>query len=301
MRSSFSPFSVKFSGVSDGSLIRRAIVLAATAEGVLSLMDALIKTLSARYPIFQISFLRFASGSIWATLAFLLQAPQWPSRDTLRYNALRSLLAVGAAVSFFYALSVMPMAEAMALSFIAPIFIALFGVLILKERFDPRLGVALAAGLVGMYIIVGGQLGSRPYTTEAWLGAGAVIVSSVFYALVIIILRARANRDPLPTIVLMQNVIPAMVLTVPGAMVWTPITWPDLLVFGLIGFLGVSGHTLIAHAFQRAEAARLAPIHYLVLVWGTLYGWIFFGDVPGLTTLIGAVFIVAATWLARRG
>ncbi|MEQ1649260.1 MAG: DMT family transporter [Hyphomicrobiaceae bacterium] len=286
--------------MSDRSLLRRAVVLAALAEGVLCLMDALIKTLTVRYPVLEIAFLRFVAGSVWAMIAFFAQAPEWPSRDTLRYNSLRSVLAVGAAGSFFYALSVLPMAEVMALSFIAPVFIAMFGVVLLKERFDPRLGFALAAGLVGMYIIVGGQFGARPYSADAWLGAAAVIVSSVFYALVIIILRARANRDPLPTIVLLQNVIPALVLAIPGLYVWTWITAADVLVFGLIGILGVGGHTLLAHAFRRAEAARLAPVHYMVLVWGTIYGWMFFGDVPGLTTLIGAAFIVGATLLMRR-
>lgn len=275
-------------------------MFAALAEGVLTLMDALIKTLTVRYPVLEIAFLRFVAGSVWAIVAFFLQAPEWPSRDTLRYNALRSMLAVGAATTFFYGLSVLPMAEAMALSFIAPVFIALFGVVLLKERFDPRLGIALAAGLVGMYIIVGGQLGSRPYSAEAWLGAVAVLVSSVFYALVIIILRSRANRDPLPTIVLMQNVIPAIVLAGPGIYVWKALNASDIWIFGLIGLLGVGGHTLLAHAFRRAEAARLAPVHYIVLVWGAIYGWMFFGDVPGLTTLVGALLIVGATLLTRR-
>ncbi len=247
-------------------------MFAALAEGVLTLMDALIKTLTVRYPVLEIAFLRFVAGSVWAIVAFFLQAPEWPSRDTLRYNALRSMLAVGAATTFFYGLSVLPMAEAMALSFIAPVFIALFGVVLLKERFDPRLGIALAAGLVGMYIIVGGQLGSRPYSAEAWLGAVAVLVSSVFYALVIIILRSRANRDPLPTIVLMQNVIPAIVLAGPGIYVWKALNASDIWIFGLIGLLGVGGHTLLAHAFRRAEAARLAPVHYMCWYGGQSMG-----------------------------
>jgi len=74
----------------------------------------------------------------------------------------------------------------------------------------------------------------------------------------------------------------------------------DMGLFAFIGFLGVSGHTLLALAFAKAEAARLAPVHYLVLVWGTLTGWFFFGDLPGLATLFGASIVVAATWLARR-
>lgn len=275
-------------------------MFAALAEGVLSLMDALIKMQTARYAVLEIAFLRFLFGSIIAAVSFALQAPAWPRADTLRFHLARSVLSVGAATSFFYALSLLPIAEAMALSFVAPIFIAIFGVVILKERFDARIGLALLIGIAGMFVIVGGQLGARPYAADAYKGAIAVVVSAVFYALVIVMLRARANRDPLPTIVLIQNAAPAVILALPAAFVWQAPSLQDLAMFAVIGCLGVGGHTLLANAFMRAEAARLAPIHYLVLVWGTLYGWIFFGDIPGVATLSGAALIVAGTWLTRK-
>jgi len=286
--------------VSDPFQVRRAIAFAALAEGVLSLMDALIKLQTARYPIFEITFLRFFFGALVAAVVFALQKPEWPRPDTLKFHLARSVLSVGAATSFFYALSQLPIAEAMALSFVAPLFIAIFGVVLLKERFDSRIGLALIIGIVGMFVIVSGQLGARPYAAGAYKGAIAVVVSAIFYALVMVMLRARANRDPLPTIVLIQNAAPALILAVPAAMVWKTPTSNDLWMFLLIGCLGVGGHTLLANAFMRAEAARLAPIHYLVLVWGTAYGWLFFGDIPGLATPAAASLIVAGTWLTRR-
>jgi len=197
-------------GRSGGALLQRAILLAAAGEGVLALMDALIKILSTRYPIMQLALLRFVMGTAFALALFFARAPQWPTVDAIRYNATRSVLAVGAALSFFYGLSKLPVAEAMALSFAAPLFIALFGVMLLGERFSPRIGLALLAGFVGMLVIVGGQLGTRAYSTDALLGAVAVLVSTVFYAFVIIMLRFRANTDPMPTIVLFQNAGPAI-------------------------------------------------------------------------------------------
>lgn len=288
------------SPLSDTFQLRRAIIFATLGEGVLSLMDALIKILTARYPVFEITFLRFLFGSFAAIAFFLAQKPQWPSKETLRFHLFRSVLSVGAATSFFYALSQLPIAEAMALSFVAPIFIAIFGVLILGERFDARIGIALLIGIAGMFVIVGGQIGGRPYAEGAFRGAIAVVVSAVFYALVMVMLRARANRDPLPTIILIANTAPAVLLLGPALYVWTPPSLQDLGLFAIIGCLGVGGHTLLAHAFMRAEAARLATIHYLVLVWGTFYGWILFGDVPGLATLAGAALIVGGTLMARR-
>lgn len=286
--------------MAQSDILRRAVALAAAAEGILTLMDAFVKSMTGRYPVLQIAFLRFGVGTVWATILFVASGPRWPSAEALRYNATRSVLVVVTAVSFFFALSKLPMAEAMALSFLSPLFITLFGVMMLGERFDARIGFALAAGIAGMLVIVSGQIGQRAYDQDALLGAGAVVISAVVYALVIILLRARANRDPLPMIVLFQNVGPALLLMVPGWWVWQTMSWRDLGLFVIIGALGVTGHMFMAHAFARAEAARLAPVHYVVLVWGTLFGFLFFGDVPGIATLIGAALIVVATLVSQR-
>ena len=280
--------------------LRRAVVFAVAGEGLLTLMDACIKSLTPRYPTFEIAFMRFAMGSVFASIAFALQRPAWPSRDAIRYNAVRSVLIVSTACSFFFALSKLEMAEAMALSFISPLFVAFFGVMMLGERFDARIGMALAAGFAGMLVIVSAKAGNSAFTFDAWSGAIAVLVSAVCYALVVVMLRARAKVDPLPTIVLIQNIGPALLLAVPAMWVWTAPSMPDLLLFAGVGLLGVCGHTLIAHAFARSEAARLAPVHYVILVWGILFGYMFFREIPGLTTLAGALLILCATWLTRQ-
>jgi drug/metabolite transporter (DMT)-like permease len=263
-------------------------------------MDACIKALSPRYPVLEIAFLRFAMGSVFASLVFAAMGPVWPTKEALRFHAMRSVLIVFTATSFFYALSKIPIADAMALSFLAPLFIALFGVLLLKEQFDIKIAAALLAGILGMVVIVGGKIGGATYQGEALYGAAAAVASAVSYSLVLVLLRSRTGIDPLPTIVLLQNVGPALLLVLPAAFVWTAPSWPDLALFAFVGLLGVGGHTLIANAFKRAEAARLAPVHYTTLVWGIFYGVIFFGEIPGLATLAGATLIVAATILAQR-
>lgn len=281
-------------------VIRRAVVLAVIGEGVLTLMDATIKSLTPHYPTFQIAFMRFAMGSLFATALFLLQRPQWPSRDTVRYNALRSVLVVFTATTFFFALSKLAMAEAMALSFVSPLFMAALGVLLLGERFDWRIGIALIAGIAGMTVIVSGRLSGGEVSRDMMLGAGAVLISAMTYALTMVLLRARAQVDPLPTIVLFQNVGPAVLLAAPAAAVWQTPTAAHVGLFLLVGGLGVCGHTLLVHAFARAEAARLAPVHYVVLVWGIVFGFLFFAEVPTLWTLAGAALIVIATLMTRK-
>jgi S-adenosylmethionine uptake transporter len=280
--------------------IRRAVGFAIAGEGLLTLMDALVKSLTPRYPTLEIAFLRFAMGSIWAVLAVVWMRPGWPSRETFAYNGMRSILIVITATSFFFALAHLPLADALAVAFLSPLFMALFARLFLNEAVDANIVKALAAGICGMAIVVGGQLASSDYTASAWLGAAAALLSAIVYALVIVLLRHRATRDPLPTIILFQNAGPALLLALPAFAVWTAPSQQDLLAFLGVGALGVGGHALIVAAFARAEAPRLAPVHYVTLVWGILFGILLFGDYPGLATLAGAALIVAAAYVSQR-
>ncbi len=280
--------------------LARTVLVAVAAEGLLTLMDALIKLLSARYPVLQIAFLRYAFGLVGATLYAVWSPPGWPTREAVLYNGVRAVIIVVTATTFFFALARLPLADAIALSFIAPVLTALLGVRLLGERFDWRIGVALAAGLAGMLLIVGGKVGGAGFDRDAAIGAAAVVVSAVGYALNVVVLRHRATRDPLSQIVLFQNLGPALLLAVPVLWVWTPLTPGDAALFALLGTIGVAAHTMLAHAFARIEAARLAPVGYVTLVWGVLLGLLFFAEVPGLATLAGAVLIVLGTVLTQR-
>jgi S-adenosylmethionine uptake transporter len=226
--------------------------------------------------------------------------PGWPGRETIIFNGTRSLLVVVVATTFFYALSVLPLAEAIALSFVSPLFMVLFGVLLLGERIDSRIGIAIAAGLAGMLLIAGTRIGDASYSQSAWLGALAAVTSAMAYGLVMVLLRARATRDPLPTIVLFQNLGPCLILALPAAYVWVPLSGQDLALFAAIGAIGVTGHYLLAQAFAGAEAARLAPITYVSLVWATLFGYLFFSEWPTASALAGAALIVAGTLVTQR-
>lgn len=280
--------------------LTRLVLLAVAAEGLLTLMDALIKALSARYPTLQIAFLRFGFGLLGAAVYAAWSRPGWPTREATLYNGLRALLIVVTATTFFFALARLPLADAIALSFISPALTALFGVALLGERFDWRIAVALAGGFAGMLLIVGGKLGGAGLGGEVLVGAAAVVLSAVGYSLNIIMLRHRATRDPLSQIVLFQNLGPALLLAVPVLWAWTPLTLADTLLFAVLGTLGVTAHTMLAHAFARIEAARLAPVGYVTLAWGVLFGFVFFAEVPGLATLAGAALIVLGAFLSQR-
>ena len=115
-----------------------------------------------------------------------------------------------------------------------------------------------------------------------------------------VLLRARAAKDPVVTIVALQNGVPAAILAIPAWWVWVPPTGRDAALFLAIGTLGVGGHLLLARAFSKAEAARLAPLEYTALVWAVLLGFTVFGEVPTATTLAGAALIVGGALVASR-
>jgi drug/metabolite transporter (DMT)-like permease len=281
--------------------IASLVGLAIVAEGLLTLMDAMIKALAPRYNAIEIAFLRYAFGMIGAIVYACSTRPGWPSREATLYNGLRAVLIVFTATTFFFALGKLPLADAIAMSFISPALTAVLGVLILSERLDWRIIIALIGGFLGMLLIVGNKLGdSAGPDNDALLGAIAVFLSAVGYSLNVIMLRHRATRDPLAQIILFQNLGPALILALPALWVWRAPTFQDLLQFAILGTIGVVAHTMLAHAFARVEAARLAPVGYLTLVWGVLFGFLFFAEVPSMATLAGSLLIVVGTLFAQR-
>jgi drug/metabolite transporter (DMT)-like permease len=272
---------------------------AAAGIAVLSVMDAVIKGMAVHYPIFQVAFLRFACGTLVATGVVIALRPGWPSRETVVANLLRSVAAVVTAVSFFYALGQLPLAETLVLSFLSPMFIAVFGLLLLRERVDPRIVLAIAVGFGGTLVVVLGQ-SQGEQAARSWSGVAAALLSAVTYAFSLVLLRQRAQRDKFMHIVFFQNIGPGLLVLPLALVVWQPLNMAHLAWFMLMGVLGVIGHILMATAYARAEAARLAPLEYTALIWAVLIGYGVFSEIPTWATMGGGALIVLAALLTSR-
>ena len=272
---------------------------AASGIAVLSIMDAVIKGMAAYYPIFQVAFLRFACGSLIVAAVVSVMRPGWPNRETVLANSLRSVIAVVTAVSFFYALGQLPLAETLVLSFLSPMFIALFGLLMLKERVDIRIIGAIGIGLAGTLIVVLGQT-EEADAVRSWTGVAAALTSAVTYALSLVLLRQRAQRDKFLHIVVFQNIGPAVLVAPFALFVWQPLDLMHLGWFMLMGLLGFMGHMLMVTAYAKAEAARLAPLEYTALIWAVLIGYGVFSEIPTWATLGGGLLIVAAATMTSK-
>lgn len=285
--------------------MRRPVIEAVIAISLLSVMDAMIKGLVVRLPVVEVALLRYLVGSAVMIALTSVARPGWPQPATVRANAVRAVLVVVTATTFFYGLGTLPLAEALILSFLSPIFTAVLAVMLLGERLDRRIGMALGAGFAGVVVIVtlGGHLGGETgiAVSGSMLGAAAVLLSSLTYSASNVLLRARAQQDKVVVIVLIQNVAPALMLAVPGSIYWETPASSDVPTIIAIGCLGVAGHLFLARAYAAAEASRLAPLDYTALIWAVAIGYLVFGEVPTGWAALGGALIVAGTALASRG
>ena len=281
------------------SFARAAPVLMAMAGiGLLSIMDAAIKQVSGSIGTWQIVLLRYAFGTAFALLFFLAGERRLPAVEAMRAHLLRAVAVVFTAVTFFYALSVLPLVVTLALSFTAPIMIALLARLSLGER--PSAGVlgAIGVGFLGVLTVLAGEL--QRSGTGTLLGVIAAMAAAASYAISMVSLKARAGRDPITVIVLLQNGFAALLVAPFGTMAWAPPTGPTLVWFTVIGLLGTVGHLALAWAYGRAEASRLGAIEYTAFLWATVLGIVFFGEIPSAATLAGAALIIGGAVVAVR-
>jgi S-adenosylmethionine uptake transporter len=272
-----------------------AAVLAAAA---FISMDATIKGLAPRYGSMQLTVFRFGSGAVFALVIWALWRTPMPSASHWRMHLLRSALLMVTLGLYFHALSVLDLAQAVAMGYTAPIFISLIAMLLLRERPSRWVWVALALGLAGAGIAMWPDLqqSSRP-RFAGLLYAG---LSAVTFAFVMVLTRRQAQHDSLPTFLLLQNVLPLAMLALPAATVWEPVSASDLPAIVAVGALASVGLCAITWALRHMEASRLAPVEYTGFLWAALIGYVAFGEIPSMYTAGSAVLIVAGCLLLVR-
>jgi S-adenosylmethionine uptake transporter len=279
------------------------LLLATLGILFLTLMDAVIKAQMQAHAVTFSVFVRFVYGALFAAIVVLIVRPPRPTRAEVRANLVRAPVVVVTASSFFLSVSLLPLAEAISLSFMAPGFIAILGVLWLKERLTGAIMIALGAGFAGMVVMLWPQLsaGVLSLGSGSTLGVVAALFSALAYAFNVILLRKLAVNQHPATIVFFQNAGPALLLIPLALWFWSALTPADHAMFALGGALGVSGHLMLTAAFARAPASRLAPTEYSSLIWAAMIGVIWFAEVPTPYTFAGAALIVAGSlWLGRR-
>jgi drug/metabolite transporter (DMT)-like permease len=264
----------------------RGIVLAVFATMLFATADTIAKYLSNSMPIVEFIWIRYVLFVVFAvglSARMKLRAlrPRAP-----KLQILRGVCVVTSSVLFVYGVHRMTMAQATTISFLSPLLVTILAIPLLGEIVGIRRWAAVGAGLVGMLIVV--RPGLDGFQPAAVFG----ICSAIAWTLALIITRKIANTDAPQTTMLISAAFGAVVLTalLPFEAVW-PTLWQLSLAIAM-GVLASVGQWLIILAHRLAPASTLAPLFYTQLLWVTLSGFLVFGNLPDVWTIIGATIIV---------
>jgi S-adenosylmethionine uptake transporter len=280
--------------------IAMPFLVACLGIAIFSAMDAVMKHLSIEIGAYNAMLWRTMISLVMLGPVYLLQRGGWPSLPVFRLHFWRGLALGLSLVMFFWALTRMPIAQGIALSFIAPLIALGLAALFLKEQIArSALGGSVLA-FCGVLVILAGHNGSAAGATD-WQGPVAILAAAVLYAIGIVVGRPLAQRASPLQIALFFNIVS-------GSMALSLAPWmgiipdarhiPALLAATTAANISIM---LMAWAYARAETQHLLPVEYTAFLWACLYGWLFFGETVSPTTLAGAALIVIACLWAARG
>jgi S-adenosylmethionine uptake transporter len=263
-------------------------------------MDAVMKGLVIALGIYPTMLWRMLSGLAMSGALFAAR-PVWPSRSTMRLHLYRGALTFVMAMLFFWGLARVPLAQAIALAFIAPLISLFLAAAFLGETIGPKTVGASIIAFAGVMLIFIGQA-QADLGHDALLGSIAILASALCYAVNIILMRSQAQVAGPIEIAFFQNLIVGVLLVAAwplfGGAAFPPLGQVPLIL--LAAFLSTASLLLLSWAYARAEASYLAATEYTSFLWAMGFGWLIFGEQVSPFTLAGAGLIVAGCFLAAR-
>jgi drug/metabolite transporter (DMT)-like permease len=265
------------------------------ATTAFAVMITLVRYLTEDLHPLQVVFFRTVFGLV-AMLPWLLRQGIGVMRtQRLRLHLLRALFGILAMFGWFTTLSLMPLAEATALSFTSPIFTSVLAVLILGEVMRARRWSATLAGFLGALIIV--RPGAEAIDPAALLAVGTALM----WASATVLIRIMGRTESAGAITTYMVLLTTPMTLVAALFVWQAPTLDQLAVAALLGAAGSTGHFCMSRALATAEATVVVPFDYLRLPLVALAAYLAFGEVPGVWVWLGGAVIAASgIYLARR-
>ena len=287
-----------------------AIPFAVACVGIalFSAMDAAMKGVALAIGAYSAMLWRQAFGASMGLLPYMLTRQGWPSRAGLKVHVLRGFVASIMAVSFFYGIARIPLAEGIALSFIAPLIALYLSAVILGERVGRSSIIASVLGIAGVAVMVIARLNDDSGAPRQLDGVAAIFLSAVFYAYNIILMRQQALLAPPMEVAFFQCLTAGFFLLLALPVFWAVAPewialprghlWWLLALSAALAFISLF---LLSWAYGRAEAQVLVPVEYSAFIWAAMFGAMFFDEAVTVTTLIGTVLIVTGCIIAARG
>lgn len=279
----------------------QGFIAALGAVAVLSIMDAVMKHLVLAIGIIAVSVWRSAANLLLSLMLYRPRRSRWPEPKVLRVHLLRGAVLTVMAAFFFWGIGRVPLAQAIALTFIAPLIAMFLAALMLGEKVGrSSIGGSLVA-FAGVIVIVVGQANSHA-GPDVLLGIAAIMLSALCYAFNIVLMRRQALAAAPLEINFFQcaTILALWLVAVPFAGVPA---WPAGQVQWVVlaSLLSTAGTLLFAWGYARGPASYLAATEYSGFIWASILGWLVFREPVSPTTLGGAILIVGGCLVAARG
>jgi len=251
-------------------------------------MNTMIKSMRGELPVVELVWGRYFFHALLILLLFPQRIPTLLDSANKLLQIVRSLMVLLATVLMFTSVGLMPIADVVAISFVAPLLIVVLSVFVLRERVGPRRWCAVVIGFVGVVLIL--RPGGSLFAPVAFLPLGIALTYGAYQIMTRLVAQA---ANPLNTL-FYSALVGAVTMSFFVPFDWvTPsaLQWAKLVGCGLLGGLG---HYCVIRAYERAEVSLVAPFAYTELIWATGFGFIVFGDLPDVWTFAGAAIIAAS-------
>ena len=274
----------------------KAIILNLSAWAMLPVMDGFAKYLSSTLPVLQITWSRYFFTVVIVLpimLIFFRKNITWTEQPKLQL--IRGLLLFCANILFFYSISIISLAKALTLAFIAPLIVTTLSPILLGEKVGFRRWAAVIVGFIGSLIVI------RPGFVEINLASVAALGTGVMYGFYLIVTRKLHNSDnPLLTL-LLTGVVGAILGSMVIPTVWVQPTINEWYMMFAIGFFASIGHLFLILSLRYADASKLAPFGYFEIVPNIIIGYFFFNHLPNQWHFIGLFIIISSgVYIFRR-
>ena len=274
----------------------KAIIFSLLGWMFLPVMDGFAKYLSDDLPILQITWARyFFTVAFVFPIMFFFYKKQLVWSDKPRLQIFRGLILLSANICFFYAISVISLAKALTLAFIAPLIVTAFSPILLGEKVGYRRWTAVAVGFIGSLIVI------RPGFLEFNLASMAALATGFFYGFYLIITRKLSTSDnPLLTL-LITGIVGALLVSLIIPFYWVKPTLNQWSLMAGIGVFACIGHLFLILSLKYADASKLAPLGYTEIIPNVIIGYYFFNELPDNWTYLGLFIIVlSGLYISRR-
>ena len=274
----------------------KAIIFSLLGWMFLPVMDGFAKYLSDDLPILQITWARyfFTVAFVFPIMLFFYKK-QLVWSDKPKLQIFRGLILLSANICFFYAISVISLAKALTLAFIAPLIVTAFSPILLGEKVGFRRWTAVAVGFIGSLIVI------RPGFLEFNLASMAALATGFFYGFYLIITRKLSTSDnPLLTL-LITGMVGALLVSLIIPFYWVKPTLNQWSLMAGIGVFACIGHLFLILSLKYADASKLAPLGYTEIIPNVIIGYYFFGNFPDNWTFLGlAIIVISGIYISRR-